>query len=210
MTAQDLKSFDPELLLQELRARESGEVEEKELETAFPCGRVPSAKAGIGGVEERVPDLKAFETKEIIVALRERQKVIYDTDDRDDMYEVVDRRVLTDADSVVALINAANISDNGDGTSTLNGQNFGARYSLCQNEPFRNQPSIAFCSGFLVDPSLVATAAHCVDNTTLGTTRFVFGFEMADANTANTTIDNDEIYRGIRIIGRQIGLQGAD
>ncbi len=210
MTAQDLKSFDPELLLQELRARESGEVEEKELETAFPCGRVPSARAGIGGVEERVPDLKAFETKEIIVALREQQKVIYDTDDRDDMYEVVDRRVLTDADSVVALINAANISDNGDGTSTLNGQNFGARYSLCQNEPFRNQPSIAFCSGFLVDPSLVATAAHCVDNTTLGTTRFVFGFEMADANTANTTIDNDEIYRGIRIIGRQIGLQGAD
>lgn len=210
MPAQDLKSFDPELLLQELRARESREVEEKELEKAFTCGRVPSARAGIGGVIQPVPGLEGFQTKDIVVALRTQQKVIYGTDDRDDMYQVTDRRILTDADSVVALIDAGSIVDNGNGTSTLNGQNFGARYSLCQNEPFRNQPTIAFCSGFLVDPSIVATAAHCADIGQLNSIRFVFGFEMIDANTPDTTIDNDEIYRGLRILGRQIGTQGTD
>jgi len=37
--------------------------------------------------------------------------------------------------------------DKGNGTSTLNGPYFGQRYNLCRNEPFRNQPIIAFCSG---------------------------------------------------------------
>jgi hypothetical protein len=210
MTTQDLKSFDPELLLQELRARESREVQDKVLDKALPCGRVPSAREGIGGIEEPVADLDAFDTTEIVKALRDLQKVIYGTDDRRDMYMVTDRRILKDAESVVALIDTGNIVDNGNGTSTLNGPNFGQRYNLCQNEPFRNQPIIAFCSGFLVDPSIVATAAHCVDNDNLDTVRFVFGFDMIDANTAKNTIDNGEIYRGIRILGRQIGLQGTD
>jgi V8-like Glu-specific endopeptidase len=205
-----LKSFDPELLLQELRARESREADEKELEKAFPCGRVPTARAGIGGAVQTVPGLEAFDTKEIVAELRDRQKVIYDTDDRDDMFDVGDPHILTDADSVVALVDASDVVDNGNGTSRLNGQLFGTRYNLCQNEPFRDQPSIAFCTGFLVDPSIVATAAHCVDSSSLNSIRFVFGFEMVNATTPDTTIENDEIYRGIRILGRQIGTQGTD
>jgi hypothetical protein len=210
MTTQDLKSFDPELLLQELRARESREAGNKALEKVLPCSRVPSAKAGIVGIGKSLSRLEAFDTKDIVKALRDHQKVIYGTDDRRDMYMVTDRRILKDAESVVALIDAGNIVDNGNGTSTLNGQNFGQRYNLCRNEPFRNQPIIAFCSGFLVDPSIVATAAHCVDNDNLNTVRFVFGFEMTDAGTAKNTIDNEEIYQGIRILGRQIGLHGTD
>lgn len=210
MPTQDLSSFDPEFLLQELRARESKEAKKKELEKAFPYGRVPSVRAGIGGVMQSIPDLEGFDTKEIIVALRERQKVIYGTDDRNDMYEVTDPSIHISADSVVALVDASSIVDNGNGTSTLNVQIFGTRYNLCQNEPFRNQPTIAFCTGFLVDPSIVATAAHCADSNNLSSIRFVFGFEMIDTNTADTTIDNDEIYQGIRILGRQIGTQGTD
>lgn len=210
MAKKDLKSIDPELLLQELRVRERKEVGEKEMEKMSTCGCLPFVRAEIDGVMQSVPDLKDVQTKDIVVALRERQKVIYGVDDRNDMYDVNDIRILTDADSVVALINAGDIVDNGNGTSTLNGQDFGTQYNLCQNEPFRNQPVIAFCSGFLVDPSLIATAAHCVDANNLNTIRFVFGFEMTDANNANTTINNDEIYRGIRIIGRQIGIQGTD
>ena len=69
---------------------------------------------------------------------------------------------------------------------------------------------MAFCSGFLVDPSMGATAAHCVDSSNLSSVRFVFGFEMRNATTAVTRISNDEIYRGIRILGRQIGTAGTD
>jgi hypothetical protein len=43
-----------------------------------------------------------------------------------------------------------------------------------------------------------------------GLGRLVYGCEMANATTPDITIDNDEIYRGIRILGRQIGTQGTD
>lgn len=210
MPVRDLKTFDPELLLQELRARERKEVDERELVKALPCGCLPSAKLGSGGIIESVSDLESFDTNEIATVLRQQQKVIYGTDDRDDMFEITDRRIINDADSVVALIESTSITDNGDGTSTLNGQTFGTRYNLCQTEPFRDQPVVAFCSGFLVDPSIIATAAHCVDTNNLNSVRFVFGFQMRNATTAETRIDNDEIYRGIRILGRQMGIAGTD
>jgi hypothetical protein len=210
MSVKDLEALDPELLLQELRARESREVDEKAMLEAFPCGRAPSAKIGVGGVVETVPELEAYSTEDLFTTLRGQQKVIYGTDDRVDMYQVTDRNILTDADSVVALVDFSDITDNGDGTSALNGPTFAVAHNLCQSEPFRNQPTVPFCSGFLVDPSIIATAAHCVNQGNLASIRFVFGFEMSDANTAETTIDNDEIYRGIRILGRQIGTAGTD
>jgi Trypsin-like peptidase domain len=55
-----------------------------------------------------------------------------------------------------------------------------------------------------------ATAAHCVDAGNLASVRFVFGYEMRDAATALTRISTGEIYRGIRIIGREIGSNGTD
>ena len=184
MSVEGLKSFDPELLLQELRARESREADEKELWEAFPRGRVPDAKVSTGGVVETIPELESYDTEDIAAALRGQQKVIYGTDDRVDMYQVTDRRILTDADTVVALVDASDITDNGDGTSTLNGPTFGVARNLCQREPFRDQPTVPFCSGFLVDPSIVATAAHCVNQGNLSSIRFVFGFEMSDAVSA--------------------------
>lgn len=206
---QDLTSFDPELLLQELRARESREGNGKAVDI-FGEGRVPAAKVGRNGQIETVPDLAAFATKDLVEALRVQQKVIYGTDDRQDIYNLTDPALLTDADSVVALVSTTSIKDNGNGTSTLQGPQFSTNYQLCPGEPFDNQPVIAFCTGFLVDPSIIATAAHCVQEGNLATVRFVFGFEMENATTAETTIPNSEIYRGTRILGRQIGIEGTD
>lgn len=205
---QDLKSFDSELLLREIQARES--IAKDISEKTLPCARGPFAKVGVVNTVDPVPELKDYETSKIMAVLHDRQKVIYGTDDRQDMYLITDSHILTDADSVVALIKVADITDNGDGTSTLNGSNFGASRNLCQTEPFHDQPTIAFCTGFLVDPIIIATAAHCVDANSLSSIRFVFGFEMSSATTAETRINNNEIYRGIRILGRQIGTAGTD
>lgn len=205
---QELKSFAPERLLQELRARESRQ--SGDVTTVLGEGRVASARMGLDGQIEAVPELAAFDTQTIVAALRAQQKVIYGTDDRQEIYDVIDSAILTDADSVVALVAASSITDNGDGTSTLAGPQFAARYQLCPDEPFGNQPVIAFCTGFLVDPSIIATAAHCVQESNLKSVRFVFGFEMENATTAETTIPNREIYQGSRILGRQIGLEGTD
>jgi hypothetical protein len=42
------------------------------------------------------------------------------------------------------------------------------------------------------------------------TTRFIFGFKMLNATTAQTTISNSEIYKGVSIIGRQENANGPD
>jgi hypothetical protein len=210
MSELTFNEIDHELLLQELRARQA-ESGERAAPTLLPCEAEsePVATAPGGGVM-RVPELAGIPSEALAEALLAQQKVIYGTDDRQDIFQLTDPALRRDADSAVALIDAGSITDNGDGTSTLNGQTLGVRRNLCAGERFRDQPSIAFCSGFLVDPTIIVTAAHCVDTATLANARFVFGYEMRDATTANTRIRNTEIYRGRRILGRAIGNQGTD
>lgn len=199
----DLSKYDFELLLSELRARESLMISKKKLKKDIHLWDTPISSIDAAGIITAQPLLKKFETKAIVKALRGQMKVIYGTDDREDLFDVTDNSVLIDADSVVALIRSSAITDNGDGTSTLDGPTFKDARNLCDEEPFGDQPTIAFCSGFLVDPSFVATAGHCANSLPLNTIRFVFGFEMIDKDNAQTTISNNEIYEGVRIIARQ-------
>ena len=147
------------------------------------------------------PSLEEFDDQTIVSVLKTKQKVIYGVDDRIEVFQLTDPTSITDTDCVVALFRAADITDNGNGTSTLTTQNFGNTYNLCQNEPFRDQPIGANCSGFLVGPDVIATAGHCVNRNNVTNTRFVFGFRMQNATTAQTVINNTEIYRGLNIIG---------
>jgi hypothetical protein len=110
----------------------------------------------------------------------------------------------------VALFRASDVTDNGNGTSTLETRNFGAALDLCEGEPFREQPFGAFCSGFLVGHDIVATAGHCVNASNVADVRFVFGFRMLDATNAQVEIDNAEIYGGLKLIGRREVSDGAD
>jgi Trypsin-like peptidase domain len=182
---QQLEDFSIEDLLQELKTRE-----------AKTLAAVPSP-------------LHAFESGAIAQTLREKQKVIYGKDSRRDWFQLSAAQK-DDADCVVALLNDSSLQDNGDGTSTISTENFGTSQNLCAKEPFRNQPVGAFCSGFLVAPDVIATAGHCADENDVTTVRFVFGFRMADATTAQVKISNDEIYKGVSIVGRQLTPNAAD
>jgi hypothetical protein len=144
---QILKVLSVDDLLDELRAREA---------KAGPTARdVPL---------ETSENLHEFDDESIANVLKENQKVIYGTDDRVDVFQLPAGPNLDDADSVVALFDSSDITDNGNGTSTLRTQNFGTARNLCAGERFRNQPTGAFCSGFLVASNIIATAGHCATN----------------------------------------------
>ncbi len=190
---QKLKEMPVNELLQELRVREA-----KTVETGLTVPVEPSEK------------LREFDDATIVKALKENQKVIYEVDNRVDVCDLPAGPDMDDADSVVALFRASKVIDNGDGTSALQIENFGTARNLCTEERFRNQPIGAFCSGFLVAPDIIATAGHCVNAGNVNNICFVFGFRMRDSNTAETVINNTEIYRGAELIGRQEVGNGPD
>jgi hypothetical protein len=152
---------------------------------------------------ESVPE--GVDRRTMIKALRAEEKVIYGDDDRRDLFQVSDRSELNDIDATVGLVDAGDLTDNGDGTSTLSTVDHGPDNNLCQSEPFFDQPTAPHCSGFIVGPDLIATAGHCVDESDVTDTRFVHGFWMETASNARTTIDNDDIYSGAEIVERSVG-----
>jgi hypothetical protein len=213
MPIDELMLFNPTVLLQELYARESLKIGAQNITSNFSKRQAlyPYISAvNIKGEARFVPELSYYRTIDIISALQARQEVVYGIDARTEMYMVTDPSILNDADSVVALIKEGQIEDNGDGTSALIGPTLGTKYNLCPNEPFHDQPSIPICSGFLVDPSIIATAYHCIEENPLDTIWFVFGYVMSNATTAITRINNSEIYRGVRILKWHKGELGDD
>lgn len=141
--------------------------------------------------------------------------IIYGDDDRREEYEVTDAQFLGLGDATVALVNWSDLENNGNGTYTLPSETFAWWYSysdpietgnpLCPDEPFRDQPAVAFCSGVLVAPDLIATAGHCVTCSDVTDTAVVFGFVMYDAFTPALTIDADQVYRGAEVLATQDG-----
>ena len=195
-----LEELPLEALLQELRSRETkaGNVSAK---AEGAAGVVPPAVSGA---------LAQFDDASIAAVVQGKQKGIYGTDNRIDVFQLASGPNLDDVDSVVALFESSAVIDNGNGTSSLQTQTFGTARNLCASERFRDQPIGAFCSGFLVAPRVIATAGHCVNAGNVTSIRFVFGFRMSTATAAVTTIKNSEIYRGASIIGRREEGDGPD
>lgn len=144
-------------------------------------------------------------------ALELRRKVIYGADDRRDVYEVKDPAILEAWDSTVALVSVADVTDNGDGTFSLPSAPLSASLALCPSERFRDQPSPAFCSGFLVGPDLVATAGHCVPSLLdCNHTAMVFGFRMLDPDKPVLTFPRSQLYFCQGIVGTFTASEDED
>lgn len=157
------------------------------------------------------PELRSIPTAKLLTTLRDRQRVIYGTDNRQDLYQVKKPKVLRAAEAVAALVRAPNLTENPDGTFDLATESYQNEYDLCGDEPFASQPLGCFCSGFLVGKDVIATAGHCVKSAAdLAKIRFVFGFRMLDSTTARTVFPAADVYSGASIIGRRMVGDGPD
>lgn len=128
-------------------------------------------------------------------------KVVYGADDRIDVYQETNPLRQQWAAATCALINTTKLTRNQDGTWTVSPSAY-LRWGVpaCPDEPFGNQPSTAFCTGFMVDDDLIVTAGHCYSSTSLSTVRFVFGYWMEDAATPRLTFLESEVYTGIEVV----------
>lgn len=164
----------------------------------------------------RTSDDSAFngiDTATLIQALRDRQLLVYGVDNRKDYFEIESAGAKRNADSVVALFDASDVTDLGDGTSRLKVKRFKDAYRLCDSERFAAQPCGAFCSGVLIAPDIVASAGHCVDPDYLGSVeeiRFVFGFRVTALDTATVVVPNQNVYAGKEIIHHRLTTFATD
>lgn len=125
--------------------------------------------------------------------LQVKPKVVYGEDNRTEIYQIQRPEVKELADSTVALVKKADLNRK-DNLIKLSGRKVGEVFGLCVDEPFRDQPTVAFCSGFLVSDRMIATAGHCVNEKTCQDTAFVFGFEMKSSQNLNNLIPTSEVY----------------
>lgn len=136
---------------------------------------------------------------------------VYGPDDRVDLYQVKDAKVLGLADSTVALFQGSNVTVDG-GNAKLATASYGEGMGLCKEEPFYSQRTGAFCSGSLVAPDIIMTAGHCVtsDDSCAGT-KFVFGFGIKqDGGVTPESVPTDAVYSCAKLLGRQQENAGAD
>lgn len=141
-----------------------------------------------------------------------RPKVIYGDDNRLDYYQVTDSRLQTLSDSTVALIRGTDLTKvAGQSNYSYDPTTFGQSFSLCKSEPFTEQPSAAFCSGFLVGKNLIATAGHCIRTASdCSGTKFVFGYKLSGAGVNPTTVSENEIYSCSKVVHSIVEMAGKD
>ena len=173
----------------------AGGGEEECRDPAAPAG--PSPSDGQTGRRTRT-SLQWGERKTI------QRKVVYGDDDRQDVYQVTNEALLRMSQGTCALVSPSNIDRQADGRYRLSGTTLGAARDLCASEPFRDQPTAAFCSGFLVSQDVVATAGHCVPADGCDGTAFVFDYKMIDSTTAKMVIEQDNVYFCEEVVGHRL------
>ncbi len=92
-----------------------------------------------------------------------QNKVIYGNDDRLDLYQVKDAKVVDLARSTAAMIKNY-LLEKSDGENIVLVERTLSTIGICQSERFANQMTAARCSGFLVGDDLLMTAGHCMQN----------------------------------------------
>lgn len=135
---------------------------------------------------------------------------IWVDDDRMDFYEINEEKVKENANCTAAVCLADSFIEREKGYSVLKVKNYGATFNLVQSEPFLDQPIAAgaMASGFLVKEDVIATAAHFAQEDNVKALRFVFGYKMEKFTAPVIEFFNENIYKGVEIVGRNLVSTG--
>lgn len=139
-------------------------------------------------------------------------RVIYGEDNRQDFFQEKDSQWRTLAQSTVALFDFRDLTWSAeDNQFYIEAKRFGPSYGLCEEEPFYDQPTGAFCSGFLADSDIIITAGHCIRNSfNCENVRFVFGYSFAKPDSNPLRIPDKNVFSCQQILHQIKNNVGPD
>lgn len=130
---------------------------------------------------------------------------IYGSDDRRDWYQVSDPVMREWARSTVALISKRDVFDRW-GSSAITSSTYQRARNLCSDQPFLDQPTAAYCSGFYVGQNLIVTAGHCVSSQSeCDNTVFVFDYAVQQPGVYPLNVANDQVFGCKRLVSQKYG-----
>lgn len=142
--------------------------------------------------------LKVFKDKELY-------DVIYDVDDRKNLYEITDAALLADAEKSACILKKNLLRKNADGSFTIVPDgSYQAVFRLCDEERFKDEPVASFCSGFAIDKDLFVTAGHCIKNEKVDDLVIVYGYAVNTAGSVNLTIQASDVYQPVKVVAREL------
>ncbi|MBL4636424.1 MAG: trypsin-like peptidase domain-containing protein [Kofleriaceae bacterium] len=130
---------------------------------------------------------------------------IYGEDSRAEPYEFAETSVEFRAvQATAALVNFSGGAQPAGELRLYRGESLGREKSLCDGVRFEEQPVLSSCTGFLIGPDLLATAGHCVNESTCGNINIVFDYRLTSAD--DTSLDGevlvfpaDNVYTCIKV-----------
>lgn len=127
-------------------------------------------------------------------------KVIYGTDDRQEVVDTLDNLMVEKSRSVAGMFSSGSLSLQTNGTYKVSGGNLISR-GFCASERFSKQVTAPTCTGFLVAPDIIATAGHCVSkNPDCKNNLWAFDFKLSSSTDLTTTIPKNSVYKCKSII----------
>lgn len=137
-----------------------------------------------------------------------RAEVIYGDDDRMDLFDqrLPDTwRDLARSTAILIKTEKLEVDPGRADYIKVTSETFGDAMNLCPNEPFREQPTPGYCSGFLVGPDILVTAGHCVSSMSrCQETSFVFDYGYRDPLTDLGTVPAANVYSCSEVIVQEV------
>lgn len=135
-----------------------------------------------------------------------KPSAIYGEDDRKDLHEVTDPRILELARSVAGMTLTQFVEEREDHFELVT-ELYGKRNNLCRDARYYEQPAVMNCTAFLIGPDRVALAGHCVDEGSCPSRVFAFGFGLEAPGSDPRRIPKKDFYSCRRVLAREKDAQ---